>query len=165
MSKLSTILGIIGKVGPQVLMFTKLAPIAQPLAVAMQVAQQFQRQPDETDEALNARRLASVIEEGQAAAAGINAQAGKIILDPDVVAAVGGEIISTTKAVINTVHDVHTNADTGNAGTPNAPALPSPDAGYSTTNKPDPADTMTASVDDTAPIPSSGKGKKSKPSA
>jgi hypothetical protein len=113
-TKAATIIGIIGQFAPQILAFTKFAPIASSVSSAMQTAQAFLAQPGETQDDLNARRLAAVLAEAQTAATAVNDQAGKTLIDPTEVGTVGAGIIGQVKAAVNLVHDVHTAADTGN---------------------------------------------------
>lgn len=124
-TKAQMIIGLIGQFGPQILAFTKFAPIASSVASAMQTAQAFIQQDGESQEDLNARRLAAVLAEGQTAAAAVNAQAGKVLIDPAEVGTLGAGIIGQVKAAVNLVHDVHANTTTGN---PAAVAIPTTQA-------------------------------------
>lgn len=100
MSKASKILSLIALFAPQILRLTSLAPVADAVAEGMQEAQGFEG-------ATNQQKLDHVVNIAVEAARGINAEAKQTVIDPAMVQAVAGSIISTTKQTVNLIHDVH----------------------------------------------------------
>lgn len=90
-------LEILFSIGPTVLAFTPLAPIAGPVAAGIAEARALAG-------ASNSEKLAHVVAIAKEAAVAANAQAGKTILDPDGVSATAGAVISSVVQVVNQVH-------------------------------------------------------------
>ncbi len=100
MSKWSTFFRIAGTVGVQALKLTPLAPIADPVAIAIAEAQQIEG-------ASGAEKLAHVTNIAIDAANAANAQAGHQVIDPAQIAATAQHAISTTYDAIKLIHDAH----------------------------------------------------------
>lgn len=100
MSKVSKILSLIGLFAPQILRLTPLAPVADAVAEAMQEAQGVEG-------ASNQQKLDHVVNIAVEAARGINAEAKQTVIDPAMVQATAGSIISSVKQTVNLIHDVH----------------------------------------------------------
>lgn len=100
MSKWGTFLKIARTVGPVVLQFTPLAPIAGAVTIAIGEAQQIEG-------ASGSEKLAHVTAIAMQAAQAANDQAGHQVIDPAVVAATAQSAISTTVGAIKIVHDAH----------------------------------------------------------
>lgn len=84
--------------GPQILLFTPLAPIAPAVTVAIHEAELLKG-------ATGAEKKAHVLNIVTAAASGANAQAGKEVVDAAQVAATASQAIDTIVSVVNTIHD------------------------------------------------------------
>lgn len=93
-------LQILGQIGPQILAFTPLAPIAPAVAAAIGEAEAI-------GGASSAQKLAHVQQIVNDAVIATNAQAGKTVLDPQLVAAASATAISTVVNVTNVVHAAH----------------------------------------------------------
>ncbi len=100
MSKWATFLKIAHTVGPVVLAFTPLAPIAGTVSAAIGEAEQMEG-------ASGAEKLAHVTAIAITAAQAANDQAGHQVIDPAVVAATAQAAIATTVGAIKLVHDAH----------------------------------------------------------
>lgn len=101
MSKWGTFLKIARTVGPVVLQFTPLAPIAGAVSAAIGEAQQIEG-------ASGQEKLAHVTAIAIQAAHAANEQAGHMMIDPSVVAATAATAISTAVGAIKIVHDAKT---------------------------------------------------------
>ncbi len=85
--------------GPQILLFTPLAPIAPAVVVAIHEAELIKG-------ATGAQKKAHVLNIVTAAASGANAQAGKDVVDAADVAATASQTIDTIISVVNTVNAI-----------------------------------------------------------
>lgn len=112
-------LQILAQVGPQVLMFTPLAPIAGVVVAAIGEAQAM-------DGASGATKLAHVINIATDAAQAANLQAGHVIIDPAVMQAAAATAISTAVSVTKMVHDAHEQTVAAVDVTPETPAAMQP---------------------------------------
>lgn len=90
-------LQVLEQVGPTVLMFTPLAPIAPAVVAGIKVAEAI---PGAT----GPQKKALVQQIAGLAAAGANAQAGKTVVDPTSLEAVSGQAIDTVIGVVNLTH-------------------------------------------------------------
>lgn len=93
-------LQILAQVGPQVLMFTPLAPIAAPVVAAIGEAEAMQG-------ASGQEKLAHVVNIATDAATAANTQAGHVVIDPALMQATAATAISTAVNVTNMVHGAH----------------------------------------------------------
>ncbi len=93
-------LEILADVGPKVLMFTPLAPIAGTVINAIAEAKSMQG-------ASNQDKLAHVVNIATDAAQAANEQAGHVVIDPVALQAAAVSAISTTVQVTNMVHAAH----------------------------------------------------------
>jgi hypothetical protein len=93
-------LQVLAQVGPQVLMFTPLAPIAGVVVAAIGEAQAMQG-------ASGQAKLAHVVNIATDAAQAANLQAGRVVIDPAVLQATAATAISTAVSVTKMVHDAH----------------------------------------------------------
>jgi hypothetical protein len=100
MSKWGAFLKIARTVAPVVLQFTPLAPISGAVTVGIQEAEQIEG-------ASGTEKLAHVTNIAVEAANAANAQAGRIVVDPDMVQAEAAKAISTAVGAIKLVHDAH----------------------------------------------------------
>lgn len=108
-------LQIVATIGPEVLAFTPLAPIAAPVAAGIALAEQM---PGKTGQ----QKAALVTQIALDAAQGANAQAGKVVLDPTLVQSAASAAIDTTVSVVNIVHAAH--AASASGPVPVSPAVP-----------------------------------------
>lgn len=90
-------LKLLKQIGPTVLLFTPLAPIAPAVIAGIELAEQI---PGAT----GAQKKAIVQQIAKTAADGANAQAGHTVIDPGSIELVAGQAIDTTVGVINIVH-------------------------------------------------------------
>ncbi len=97
MSKLQTFLKILAQVGPTVLMFTPLAPIAQAVTLAIGEAEQI---PGATGQ----QKLGHVVAIAVSAAQAANVEAGRQVVDPLLVVKTAQDAVSTTVDAVNLVH-------------------------------------------------------------
>lgn len=95
-------LEVLAKVGPEVLLFTPLAPIAGEVVSAIALAESMQG-------ASGADKLAKVVAIATDAAQAVNTQAGRTVIDPAVLATTAATAISTAVNVTNMVHAAHVN--------------------------------------------------------
>lgn len=97
LSKLGHFFQRVGQIAPAVLMFTPLAPIAAPVQAAIQEAEVA------FGPGHGPAKLAHVVAIATDAANAVNAQAGKIVVDPAAVTLGAGAIISGIVQVVNSV--------------------------------------------------------------
>lgn len=90
-------LQILAQVGPQVLLFTPLAPIAPAVIAGIAHAEGMQG-------ASGAQKLAQVVAIAQDAAVAVNTQKGRVVIDPAVMTGAAQAAISTAVQVTNMVH-------------------------------------------------------------
>lgn len=95
-------LQILAEVGPQVLRFTPLAPIAGDVIAAIGAAQAM-------DGATGPQKLAHVVTIATEAAQATNAQAGRVVIDPASMQAAAETAISTVVQVTKMVAFAHEN--------------------------------------------------------
>lgn len=94
---LSGWLRILAQLGPQVLLFTPLAPIAPLVVAAIGEAEALAG-------ATGPDKLAHVVNIATIAASAANAQAGHVVIDPATMQAAAENAISTVVGVTNMVH-------------------------------------------------------------
>lgn len=94
-------LRVLAHLGPMALAFTPLAPIAPLVIAAIGEAEAMQG-------ATGPEKLAHVVNIATDAASATNAQTGKPVIDPAVMARTANEAISTTVDVVNMVQNAHT---------------------------------------------------------
>ena len=87
------------QIGPSILLFTPLAPIAPAVIAGIKVAEAIPGASGEQKKAL-VQQIAGL------AAAGANAQAGKTVIDPQQMGAVSGQAIDTVVSVVNLIHQL-----------------------------------------------------------
>lgn len=87
---------ILEEIGPEILLFTPFAPIAPALIAGIRVA-------NETADT-GAEKLANVVQVAGIAAQGLNAQVGRTVIDPQVVAASAAGAISSVVQIVNSLH-------------------------------------------------------------
>ncbi len=90
-------LQILEQIGPTILLFTPLAPIAPAIIAGIKVAESIPGASGPQKKAL-VQQIAGL------AAAGANAQAGHQVIDPGTLEAVSGQAIDTVVGVANLVH-------------------------------------------------------------
>ena len=88
----------VGKFAPLILAVTPLAPIAGPVAAAIQEAEAIHGAGN------GAAKLQHVIAIAQDAAESANAAAGKVVVDPQAVAASATQVVSAIVSVANLSH-------------------------------------------------------------
>lgn len=87
------------QLGPTILLFTPLAPIAPAVVAGIKVAEMIPSASGDQKKAL-VQQIAGL------AAAGANAQAGKTVIDPTAIGAVSGQVIDAVVGVVNLTHQL-----------------------------------------------------------
>lgn len=108
-------LQMVQSLAPMILAFTPLAPIAPFVSAGIQEAEQIQG-------ASGADKLAHAVQIARDGIAATNAQAGKVVIDPQLSDAAIVSGINTTVSVVNLVHATHAN------DTPVVPVVQAPAA-------------------------------------
>jgi hypothetical protein len=85
----------LGELAPIVLAMTPLAPIAGPVAAAMHEAEEIHGDDS------GAAKLSHVVGIAQQAATAVNAQAGKVVIAPDLIPGATAQIVSAIISVAN----------------------------------------------------------------
>lgn len=94
---LSQWLQIATQFAPQILLFTPLAPIAGNVAAAIVQAEQIKG-------ATGPQKLAKVTAVAVEAAKATNAQAGRVVVDPEMVSSASAQAVSLVVTVVNGIH-------------------------------------------------------------